>query len=221
MGEPNTPAVGSAAKAAGDPAAEDADTAAVDPSAANAAGDDMAGDDATDMGTAMPGTIEDLMRRVHDAWATLERTIAALPDHRLTRPGPDGGWSIKDHLDHLAAWERILLARLRGQPEREHEATGLDPEVYDAADLDEINQSIHHRQGQRTLAQSLDDFRATHLRLTAHLEGLKWKDLSDQERTGAPELPLLGTTVGNTYDHYAEHLATIQELADEKPPQQP
>jgi uncharacterized damage-inducible protein DinB len=162
----------------------------------------------------LPGTKEDLMRRVHDAWAALERTIAALDDHRLTRPGTDGGWSIKDHLDHLAAWERILLARLRGEPEREHEAAGMDPATYDAADLDEVNRAIHQQHHQRTLAQALDDFRATHLRLTSRLDGLHWKDLSDQDRTGAPELPLLATTIGNTYGHYAEHLATIQDLAN-------
>lgn len=157
------------------------------------------------------------MRRVHDGWAELERAIARLTDSQLTHSTADGEWSIQDHLAHLAAWERILLARLRGEPEREHEAAGMVPEAYDAADLDEVNQAIQQGQPQRTLAQALDDFRATHLRLTAHLDGLTWKDLSNPDRTGAPELPLLGTTVGNTYAHYAEHLATIQALAADTP----
>src|SRR5581483_2665399 len=48
------------------------------------------------------------------AWRRLWQTIGVAGDRDLERPGPDGDWSVKDVLGHLAFWEERALQRARG-----------------------------------------------------------------------------------------------------------
>ena len=45
----------------------------------------------------------------------LENTLRLLSDEQMTKPGPSG-WSIKDHLAHLAVWEMGIAELLRRRP---------------------------------------------------------------------------------------------------------
>src|SRR5439155_13508367 len=51
-----------------------------------------------------PRTAAELIDRVQIEWAALEYTVAGLSLQQLIRPGPQG-WSVKDHLVHIAEWE--------------------------------------------------------------------------------------------------------------------
>ena len=48
----------------------------------------------------------ELMDRITAGYEALERVLRGLDETQIDRTGPDGGWAIKDHLFHLAAWER-------------------------------------------------------------------------------------------------------------------
>ena len=48
----------------------------------------------------------ELMDRITAGYEALERVLRGLDDAQLSRSGSDEGWAIKDHLFHLAAWER-------------------------------------------------------------------------------------------------------------------
>ncbi len=88
-----------------------------------------------------PQDTEELLTRIADGWAVLRQRIAPLSSARLTTPGPDGGWSVKDHLAHLATWEGMLVALLEGKPI--HTAFGIDRAEYDALEsTDALNAVI-------------------------------------------------------------------------------
>ena len=73
-------------------------------------------------------TIEEttqVVARIDEAWAELERTLAALSDHDLAGVRDRAGWAVKDHLVHVAAWEQALLAGLEAVHVAE-QARGVD-----------------------------------------------------------------------------------------------
>jgi uncharacterized protein (TIGR03083 family) len=165
----------------------------------------------------LPRDKTDLLARIERSWAELERTIGRLGDAQLTGPRDGGGWAVKDHLAHLAAWERSMAYLLRGRPR--HEGLGVDERTYLEGDEDEINDAIFRLGRDRPLPETLADWRETHRQLLATLAGLGDADLqktySDYlpdepgEETGEP---IVGRLAGNTYEHYDQHRGWIEAL---------
>jgi len=140
----------------------------------------------------------DLPDRVAHSWDELHEVVAALDDPQLAAPGPDG-WSVKDHLVHLARWEEYLLARLDG---RDGIAEwGLDPSR--EWDADSVNAVLQPRDAGVSPAAARARLAGTHARV---LERLRTLDQADLER----QLPLIE---GNTCGHYDEHREWIRALA--------
>ena len=65
-----------------------------------------------------PRTAAELIDRVQIEWAALEYTVAGLSLQQLITPGPQG-WSVKDHLVHIAEWEAATDAVLARRPQHE------------------------------------------------------------------------------------------------------
>jgi hypothetical protein len=137
----------------------------------------------TDAFAATP-TNADLIERINRAWPTLEGTLAGSDEAALTTPGGDG-WSVKDHLAHLEAWERYLLALLeRRSPSA---AIGIDLATYRATDDDTLNELIREPTKAQPLSQVLADLRRTHERLLAVVAAVPEHDL---ERLAAHYQPV-------------------------------
>src|SRR5262249_57929067 len=101
-----------------------------------------------------PQTTEELLARIADGWAALNQRIASLTPAQLTAPGPDGGWSVKDHLAHLATWEGMLIALLEGKPI--HTAFGISRAQYDALEsTDALNAIIAGQNSGKSLGDVL------------------------------------------------------------------
>src|SRR5437588_12105434 len=81
-----------------------------------------------------------LLQRIERSWASLDRLTAELSSQQLTTPGPDG-WSAKDHLAHLAAWNLSLVALLEG---RDRDAA-LGVWDVPSEDVDVVNDLLHRR----------------------------------------------------------------------------
>ena len=159
-----------------------------------------------------PGDKGELLDRIRKEWNALDRTVAGLSEAQMTAPG-EGGWSIKDHFAHLAAWERCLrLQYLQHMPG--HEVLGIDEPTYRTLDENGINAILQERNQGRPLEEVLTERRREHAELVADLNGLTFEEMlvpldpKDRERG-----PLLGWIIGNTCDHYREHRATITKLA--------
>ena len=138
-----------------------------------------------------------LLARLDEAWEPLEGAVAHLEPGSHSEARDAAGWTAKDHLMHVAAWEQAFLATLDGRPR--HEALGVDAAVLRDGDDDTVNAAIFARHRNRPLAEVLAQARSAHTALRARIAGLQ-------------DDPALARVPGNTWEHYQEHLAYIRVL---------
>jgi hypothetical protein len=165
-----------------------------------------------------PRDTGELLDRIADGWAVLHQRIAPLSSAQLTASGPDGGWSVKDHLAHLATWEGMLVALLEGKPI--HTAFGLSRAEYDALEsTDALNAIIAEQNKDLSLDEVMEQSEKTHAQLVAKIGALADEDLlkpithfHPDDPDGPDERPVLVKIIGDTYGHYAEHLPWIEAI---------
>jgi uncharacterized damage-inducible protein DinB len=160
---------------------------------------------------AQPVTAADLIARIKATRAELEAFIGRLSEAELTRPGPEG-WSVKDHLAHLAAWQRAVLARYQGRPP--WDVLGLDVAVYQTGDDDIINAALQQQSQSQTLPAVLDDLRRTQAQMLAAIEALGDAGLQQpfQPESQLRSRTWLDAISGNTYQHDAEHQPWMEQV---------
>jgi hypothetical protein len=147
--------------------------------------------------------------------ADLEGTLARLSDEQMTRPGVEGGWSVKDLLAHLTVWETRMVEwigqSLRGEvPERP--APGM---TWD--DLDRLNEETYLLYKDRSLSEALSDFHTTYRRAMEVVSSLQERDLLDPQRFAWRQgAPLWHMVAANTWEHYQEHHAAISHWLTEE-----
>jgi hypothetical protein len=156
-----------------------------------------------------------LIERINDAWSALEGEFSDSEEEALTTLGGDG-WSVKDHLAHLEAWERYLLALLeRRSPST---ALGIDLATIRSTEDDPLNELIREPTKTQSLAQVLADLRNTHERLLAAIATLPEDDL---ERLAADYQPdeladdpdSIARWITHICDeHMREHIEWLQRL---------
>ena len=151
----------------------------------------------------------DLLGRIQREWDALQEVVNQLSEERLAAPGA-GGWSVKDNLAHITAWEQfMLLYHLQGHPP--HEVMQVDAVTMDAVDEDGLNDILYRRNKDRSIAEVLADFHRSHQQVVAFLEQMPFADLMRPHYPGDPPArPLINWVIGNTYEHYQEHRANIQ-----------
>ena len=155
-----------------------------------------------------------LLDRIESAWEELQVVITGLDEKQVSRVDDETGWSVADHLTHLAAWERGIAYVLTGRPRPE--GMGITPAQWGGLSMHEINDVVHQQGRARGAAGALADFRAAHAEMLNALEGLDDTDLQRGYTTFDPQgepddRPIIGWIIGDTYDHYAEHLGYIRE----------
>ena len=155
---------------------------------------------------------EELIQRIERSWDVLVQTFEGVDDERLSEPGEDGGWAAKDHLAHLWAWEGKVLAILEGR--QAYEGLGIPEESYRTRDIDGINELVHERTRDMLAPDVVEELRTTHARLMAALATATDEDLAKPyvPQDSTDERRLVDGVVGNTYEHYDEHLPHIQQL---------
>lgn len=163
-----------------------------------------------------PGSVEELVARIEEQWRALETQIARYPDDVLSGPTDAAGWTIKDHLAHLTAWERSVLGIIRdGRPQ--NETMGVDRTLWEADDLDAINERIRAQTANDSLAKVLAAREATHGDLLAALDTVTFEQLQQRWTDGvgdASDAPtVLQKVIGNTVEHYPEHAEWIAAIA--------
>lgn len=110
---------------------------------------------------------------------------------------PDGTWSVKDHLAHLAWW-RSRNARLMNAVRTGGE---LPPSVEDDAQ----NALIYAENRDRSSADTKADAKASWAELRSAVEACSEDDLL-LPHPYAPESKLAGTVSGNGHGHLGQHL---------------
>jgi hypothetical protein len=150
-----------------------------------------------------------LLARIDGSWYELVAVVSDIDARSLSLPGQDG-WSIKDHLVHIATWELSLLALIQGHST--NEAMGLGDE--EPSDIDGINDLVWKLHRDDSVERVLLYFCDSHERLTAALAKLSSDDPLlpySHYQPNQPERhrPIVEWVGPETFEHYAEHRAWL------------
>jgi uncharacterized damage-inducible protein DinB len=120
------------------------------------------------------------------------------------------GWSVKDHLAHVAAWERRLLGEIAG--DRSAERFGLDEKTSAAADTDSINAMIYKRHQDDLPDDVRAEFLASGEALRTTFSSMDDAALRTPVRPEDPKVETLVDLISwDTYRHYPVHAKAVIE----------
>jgi hypothetical protein len=148
-----------------------------------------------------------LVARTHEERAALDEVYTKLTEDELCAPVLDGGWSMKDVLVHIAAWERRVLnataASARGEADVWPEPGAT------MADMDRLNKRDFLANRERTLADVLARARTTFGEFIRWVESFSPEEIAS-ELPYTPGIKLESIIRGNADEHYREHLDAIE-----------
>ncbi len=163
-------------------------------------------------------TVGDLRERIVRARAEVETLLGGVSNERLEERTGDG-WSIGDHLVHLAAWERGVAHYLQGRSRGG--GMGLGEEAW-KADMDEVNAAIQERHAGLTAVEARRLLAQAQAEMDAALDGLRDEDLArdygdllppgQESPYGQGTVYVYDTIAGNTFGHYEEHMETLRTM---------
>ena len=156
----------------------------------------------------------ELLARIERGWAKLQAFIAKLNEAQATGPTDAAGWTVKDHLMHLAVWEDSMNALLLRQSRPAH--MGVPQEIWAGRDFDRINGVIQESHRDRTLADVLQHLETVHTALLEKLHALPEAELrsphSAYQAGSDNAAPIIRWLTGDTYAHYAEHIRWMDAI---------
>lgn len=149
----------------------------------------------------------ELLERIASERAALEHVIKTLEEPELTGPVLDDGWSIKDAIAHITAWERRML---RGIEAWKRGDTPAWPEPgATMADVDRLNERDLAANRDRPLGDVLSEARASYAAIVSAVEALPAQELASPT-PWSNTYPLALLVRANTDEHYREHLDLIE-----------
>jgi hypothetical protein len=163
----------------------------------------------------IPTGVDEVLEDVHAARAEIEAIIDQLSLEQMTQATDDGGWTIKDHLAHIAEWQRRGLAAFEGRPP--WEAFDIEREKYEKLDIDGINDILYQRSKDRPVEEVITDFRKTQEKVVMTLEQMNEDDLQRAiPESHGSRYRRLGELARSTFPgHDNEHVEDIRLLANQ------
>jgi hypothetical protein len=155
-----------------------------------------------------PTNKSELLDQIRQGRTTWEALLAQVEPERLTEPGVEGDWSLKDVIAHIAFWEGRAVKRLqavaRGKAPTPHP-------IIKNLDTDDANAWIYNQNENRPLAEVQAEEQALYEQLLAALEPISDADLFTPSRFAWLDGNALWETIpGNSYGHYEEHIPPLQ-----------
>jgi hypothetical protein len=166
------------------------------------------------MSDQMEVSTRELLQRMEQGWNTFQAYLSTLTDDQMTTLTDEVGWTVKDHLAHLAVWEDGMVVLLKGEsrPAR----MGIDAATLASHDYDKMNAIMRLQHKDKSLAQVRQMLTDAHQGLVAVISQLSDADLKRPYRSFDPSSssndPVWPTIVGNSFGHYEEHQEWIQAL---------
>jgi DinB superfamily len=155
----------------------------------------------------LPTTVRDTVSRMAAGWvefrAAADRFPAGRMNEHLDETDPRS-WTRKQMLAHVAAWHELTADRLSAfvaSGERQNRPESENPDAFNAR--------VARQAVGRTAGEVLQELDMSYSRLTRHVDRLTDAQLALHDRWAAQVI------AGNSYDHYAEHMA---DLALPEPP---
>lgn len=165
-----------------------------------------------------PGKAE-LRAQMDARLARFLEALDGLDEGQLDGPTDAAGWTVRDHLVHLAVWAGGIAALLRCKDRWAAMGLAMDNPPSDDLDYDALNQAIRKQHRELSPVEALSWLVRAHGRVAA-VDGLSDADLLlPYDRFVAPFTentghPLWGYVVGNTVEHYDEHLVWLLAIAE-------
>lgn len=166
-----------------------------------------------------PGSKAEFLEKLAAGRRELWAFIDALSPEQFTARRDPAGWAIKDHLIHLATWEKGIAALLEYKPR--YPVMGVDEALAFAehSTVDEMNDAIFVAHKDDPLTDVIAALRVEQAYFDQVVESKSDADLAQTYSHYQPDEPgeergdpIIGWMIGNTYEHYAEHLPWMQAL---------
>ena len=150
-----------------------------------------------------------ILNEMSISYAALEEILTTLDKTQYFTEGVIPGWSIKDILAHIASWHHRLLMWLDAAV-RNEEPTISGPD--NVEEMNALNAQFYQENKSRPLDEVLADFLITHQQIMDIVQAMPEEDLMSTHRFAWSQgKPLWHLIAGDTFEHYEEHLAQIQE----------
>jgi hypothetical protein len=162
-----------------------------------------------------PQSKAELIQKMETGWDMLDTFIRSLTPAQLTQPTDAAGWTVKDHLMHLVPWQDGVSALLEQQGESRAAAMGLDDATW-GKDMDEVNAIMQQHDRDLPLETVLQRLRGAHERMLSRVMALPEEALfypyQQYDPASSYTDPIIGWIVGDSYEHYAEHIPWMQAI---------
>lgn len=137
-----------------------------------------------------------ILDRIRATHQPLEALLAQLNPDRMSQPGVNGDWSVKDMLAHITWWEQHLLRRLRtGHDDLDGEAED------DQSATDRVNAAVFAANRDRPLADVRADFDASYSEVLAVIGAMADDALASDE--------VYEDISWDTLRHYPAHISML------------
>jgi len=156
---------------------------------------------------------EHILAALREQFARWDEILASLDEAQMTTPRFDLGWSIKDILAHLWAWQQISIARMEGG--LHHREPELPPWIVESIenweeDSDRVNALTFETQHFKPWTEIYQNWKNGFLHFIQLGEKISERDLLDGDQypwlNGFP----LAFILIASYDHHQEHLQKLQ-----------
>ena len=149
-------------------------------------------------------TKQELLGDIDTAHRNLMEFISRLSPKQLTMTD-HVGWTVKDHLMHLADWAENMDALLQKQPR--HEAMGVTETQWMTGDYDAMNETLRQKHLKATPLDVIMALQTAINRVRARLELVDDDDLQQPYGVFQPHdhrpYPVIHSVYHNTVEHYA------------------
>jgi len=162
-------------------------------------------------------TKSDLLANIRRDRAQFDALVARVGEARMTEPALEDGWSVKDVLAHISAWEKICMALVRNnepiQAPPPGETSPSEPSgAEEQRQTDAINDKVYQDNRDRPLADVVADAQRSYTDVVVMVEAMSQEQL--ETPLGGPQFagqsPLVGELIGGNSDgHYREHIEQI------------
>jgi hypothetical protein len=156
------------------------------------------------------------LKEEFDRW---EEILSGLSDEQITAPHLPAGWSIKDVLAHLWAWQQRSIARMEAalhgrEPKFPSWPAEFDPEA--EGQPHQLNTWLYETNREKPWSQVYSDWRAGFLRFLELGQAIPEKDLLEPGRYAWLAVHPLSLVLTASCEHHAEHRGWLLDWFDQQ-----
>jgi hypothetical protein len=165
-------------------------------------------------------TKEEILSALRDELNHWQELLDGLSEEQIVAPDLPGGWSIKDVVAHLMAWQLRSVARVEaalngGEPQFPDWPEHLEPD--DEDDLEEVNAWIYNTYRDQPWPTVYDNWRDNFNRFIELSEQVPEEDLHKVGQfPWMPNHPLSLTLTASYDHHHEEHLRPLRAWLQER-----